>query len=149
LPSKKKKRSRATISRIMALVRSKGTDPEIQLRKELRKLGRKFRVNPAYFPGSPDFLFPAERIAIFVDGDFWHGHQWRLRGLASLERQFASSKNKKYWIRKIKTNVARDKRVNRALSRLGWRVIRLWESDLKKNLPKCLKRVRGEMESFK
>lgn len=140
------KRKPAVISRIMAAVHSRGTGPEIQLRKALRVLGRRFRSHPSNVPGHPDFVFPRERVAVFVDGDFWHGHQWRLRGLSSLASQFSRSKNRNYWTRKITRNVERDKQTNRELRRLGWQVVRLWESDLKKNLEKCVSRVQRVVE---
>lgn len=140
------KRDSVTISKIMASVRSKGTRPEIQLKKYLRLIGRRFRSHPANIPGRPDFIFPKERVAVFLDGDFWHGHQWRVRALPSLNRQFSASKNKAYWIEKIKRNVARDRRITRRLHRLGWHVVRLWESDLKKDFVKCLKRVQRKVE---
>src|SRR5205807_6919308 len=104
-----KKRDAAVISRIMAAVHSQDTGPEIQLRRPLRILGRRLRSHPANVPGHPDFVFPRERVAVFVDGDFWHGRQWRLRGLSSLASQFSRSRNKSYWTRKITRNIERDK----------------------------------------
>ncbi|WP_197685501.1 very short patch repair endonuclease [Nitrospira japonica] len=102
----------------MAAVRSKNTTPELTLKKALRTLQRKFRSHPSNIPGRPDFAFPNQRVAIFVDGDFWHGRQWKLRGLESLDRQFSRCLNKEYWIKKINRNVQRDKSNTRMLRRL-------------------------------
>lgn len=78
---------------------------------------------------------------MFVDGDFWHGRQWRLRGLRSLQSQFRSTANRSYWVRKISGNIRRDARVTRQLRRMGWRVVRIWESELKFNIEGCIRRI--------
>ena len=142
------KRDSVLISKIMAAVHSKNTLPEIRLRKALRTLGRRLRSHPLNIPGHPDLVFTKERVAVFVDGDFWHGRQWRLRKLPSLEHQFSESKNRSYWIQKISRNVERDKRTTRELRRLGWTVIRVWESDLNKNMDKCVLRIQRTMKEL-
>jgi DNA mismatch endonuclease (patch repair protein) len=71
---------------------------------------------------------------VFVDGDFWHGNTWRLRGATSLEDYLDSLSNAEFWRRKININIARDQAVNHELHQTGWRVIRLWESDLHNDL---------------
>jgi DNA mismatch endonuclease (patch repair protein) len=129
------------ISRIMAAVRSNQTRPERLLRRGVQNLGRTYRLWDKNLPGCPDLVFPEDRLAVFVDGDFWHGRQWRLRGHRSLASQFASAPNRKYWIEKITRNIARDRRASRRLRRLGWRVLRIWESDLLSDRERCLKRV--------
>lgn len=139
-------RDPALTSRIMAAVRSRGTKPEIRLQQALRALKRRFRLHPPDVPGSPDIVFPRERVAVFLDGDFWHGRQWRLRGLKSLASQFSRSPNRAYWIQKITRNVQRDRRTTRGLRRLGWHVVRLWESDLTKNADRCVRRVQRVLE---
>lgn len=125
----------------MAAVRSKNTGPEAILKRALRASGLKFRSHPENVLGRPDLVFPRKKVAVFVDGDFWHGRQWRLRGLSSLEKQFSRSKNRSYWIRKIKNNIKRDKRTTRYLRRLGWHVMRVWESDLKSDPRRLVSRV--------
>jgi DNA mismatch endonuclease (patch repair protein) len=130
----------------MAAVRSTGTEPERQLRRAARGLGRRFRVCVADIPGRPDVVFPAEQVAVFVDGDFWHGRQWRLRGHSSLESQFARSHNRAYWVEKITRNARRDRQTTRRLRKLGWHVVRLWESDLRARPERCIKRVRVALE---
>ncbi len=70
----------------------------------------------------------AKRLAVFVDGDFWHGNAWRLRGLPSIEAQFPT--NTEWWTAKIRRNVERDREVTEQLEASGWRVVRVWESDV-------------------
>lgn len=140
------KRDPLLTSRIMAKVRSKGTGPEIQLQSALRTLKRRCALHPSNLPGQPDFAFPRERLAVFVDGDFWHGRQWKTRGLSSLESQFSRSKNRTYWIQKITRNIRRDRQVSRQLWKLGWHVIRLWESDLNVKPDQCVQRIKRALE---
>ncbi|VAX24470.1 hypothetical protein MNBD_NITROSPINAE03-1980 [hydrothermal vent metagenome] len=71
---------------------------------------------------------------VFVDGDFWHGGQWKRRGFKSLDAQLQKVNNKKYWIEKIKKNMARDTKNNEKLKKAGYKVIRVWESDINKRL---------------
>ena len=130
-------RDPALTSRIMAAVRSRDTTPEIRFRRALRALGRRYRVCVKGLPGCPDLVFPVERVAVFVDGDFWHGRQWRLRGHVSLESQFARSHHRTYWVEKITRNVQRDRQTTRRLRKLGWRVVRVWESDVRSRLGRC------------
>lgn len=142
----RKERDRALVSRIMSSVRSRDTKPELWLRAALRAAGLRFSLYPDNLPGRPDFVFLRERVVVFVDGDFWHGHQWQLRGLTSLSSQFRGSPNRAYWIRKITRNVERDAKVTRALRRRGWSVVRIWESDLKRNPEGSVRRVHRALE---
>ncbi|HEY4526896.1 MAG TPA: very short patch repair endonuclease [Candidatus Paceibacterota bacterium] len=123
----KKKRSE-----IMALIRSKNTKPEIALRKLVSAtaypLGYRYQLHYKKLPGKPDIVFVSKKVAVFVDGSFWHGH--RLKNGQALPR--------KYWLPKIKRNMERDKEVNLELKKMGWKVIRVWEHDLKKNQKKTL-----------
>lgn len=144
--SKNAKRDPSVISRIMSRVRSRDTQPELWLRRALRTEGVRFRVYAKNLPGHPDFVFLRERLVLFLDGDFWHGRQWRLRGLPSLTHQFSRSPNRTYWVRKITRNLERDAEVTRTLRRLGWRVVRIWESDLKTHPARCLRRVHRALE---
>ncbi len=135
------RRDRALVSRIMAAVRSTDTEPERVLALALKRAGLRYRRHVGDLRGRPDFVFVAERVVVFVDGDFWHGRQWKRRRLPSLDRQFARSANRTYWVEKITRNVRRDAAVSRALRRQGWCVVRLWESDLRGNLDRCVARV--------
>jgi DNA mismatch endonuclease, patch repair protein len=116
-------------SRIMAAVRSRDTKPELALRSALWRRGLRYRLQ-AKLPGKPDIVFPGRRVAVFVDGDFWHGNAWRVRGLASFEAQFTNINNGEFWQQKILSNMRRDSHVNDVLSNSGWTVFRVFESSL-------------------
>ena len=135
------------VSRRMRAVRRKNTAPEEALRKELRRNRLQYRSNQPLLPGKPDIVLTRYKIALFVDGDFWHGNQWKIRGYRSLKSQLERVSNKKYWLAKITRNIERDKRVNEELRQLGWKVIRFWESDLKLNISRCLNDVRKAIRS--
>lgn len=129
------------VSAIMRRVRSKGTGPEIALRKGLWSRGLRYRIAPAGLTGKPDIVLPSKRLAIFVDGDFWHGNQWRNRRLSALEDQFQESATKEYWLRKIRRNMSRDCANTATLLSEGWSVIRFWESDIGADLHGCTELV--------
>lgn len=118
-----------TSSRIKARVRGSDTKPEMRLRRALWARGLRYRVHDRQLPGSPDILFPRERLAIFCDGDFWHGRDW-----PALRRKLQGRANPGYWIPKIKSNIDRDKRQVEQLKRLGWTVVRVWESSISKDV---------------
>lgn len=108
-------------SQIMSSVKNRNTKPEMFLRRALWKNDIKnYRVHPKIF-GSPDIYFPKLRVAIFVDGCFWHGCQ---------KCYSPPSTNKKFWSKKIKINTSRDKEVNRELKKIGVCVLRVWEHDI-------------------
>lgn len=119
----------------MSHIRSKDTKPEVLLRKALWKRGIRYRKNYAALPGKPDIVLTRYKIAVFVDGDFWHarGHQ------DSPGEQVAS--NKEYWQKKLRNNVERDKAVNDVLTEDGWLVLRFWSSDVMKHLDDCIKQI--------
>jgi len=108
--------------KIMSAVKSKNTKPEIKLRRELWSRGLRFRVNYKKLFGKPDIVFTKAKIVIFCDGDFWHGHNWAIRGLPSLNAEL--EKYNKYWSLKILTNIERDKKVTFKLEKDGWIVLR-------------------------
>ena len=119
----------------MQHIRSKDTKAEIMLRKALWHKRLRYRKNVKNLPGTPDIVFTKKRIAIFVDGDFWHarGHQDKPG------EQVAT--NKDFWRKKLTENVERDKFVNDALLEQGWLVLRFWESDVKKDLKRCVDEI--------
>lgn len=119
----------------MQSVHSENTKPEVILRKALWHRGIRYRKNYSALPGKPDIVLTRQKIAIFVDGDFWHarGHQ------QNPGEQVKS--HKEYWEPKLKRNVERDKEVNDMLTELGWIVLRFWESDIKKNLEGCIQEI--------
>ena len=137
------------VSKTMAKVKSENTGPEILLRKKLWERGHRYRLHRASLPGKPDIVFVSLKVAVFVDGDYWHGRQWRLRGFKSLDDQLKNINNKEYWKAKIEKNMARDREVNARLKKAGWKVIRVWESDLKKNPRRAVDRIERELEKRK
>jgi len=110
------------------LAKVKGTDTlgEKLLRSVLWKLGFRFRKNVRSLPGKPDVVFQRERVAVFCDGDFWHGRNWQKD-----RRRLAAGPNAPYWVAKIKANRERDKRYNKELKKDGWSILRFWESDVR------------------
>ena len=115
----------------MANVRGTNTRVERLLRSRLHKLGLRFRKNLTTVFGCPDIVFPAKRLAIFVDGDYWHGRILVDAGIEALRSSLKTS-NREFWVRKIQSNVERDRKVNGELERAGWRVLRFWETDVKR-----------------
>jgi len=126
-------------SRLMQKIKSDKTSPEILLQKLLRKERIKFKKNYHNLPGVPDLVLFNKKIAIFVDGEFWHGFQWKTK-----KRKLKA--NRVYWIPKIEKNILRDKRNNKKLRKEGWKVIRLWQHQIKKDTTKCLKRIKDTMK---
>ncbi len=115
----------------MSKIRGKNTSIERVVRSELHRLGYRFRIHDRNLPGSPDIVMNPRKIAVFVDGDFWHG------------KRFAQWKGKlsPFWRDKIQTNILRDQRNFRRLKKQGWRVIRIWESQLKKDKEAAISRL--------
>lgn len=119
----------STSSRIARASSAKrDTQPEQLLRRAIRATGLRYRLDVASLPGRPDLVIPAARVAVFCDGDFWHGRHLQRR-LAKL----AKGHNASYWVAKIAGNVARDRRIRRALRKSGWKVLRFWESAVRAN----------------
>jgi DNA mismatch endonuclease (patch repair protein) len=128
--------SPAKRSSLMSRIRSKNTGPEKAVIAELAALGLSFETHSSDLDGRPDILFRAERLAVFVDGDFWHG--WRF----PLWRHKLSHR----WQEKIAANRARDKRNFRRLRRAEWRVLRIWEHQVEQALPTCVQRILSAIE---
>ncbi len=137
------------VSKTMRAVKGTDTSPEIALRKALWAKGMRYRLHVAKLPGKPDIVFTSAKVAVFVDGDYWHGNQWRLRGFKSLEEQLAKVHNRAYWEKKIKGNMERDKKNNALLRKAGWKVMRVWESDIKKRPATAVGQIVKAVESRK
>ena len=125
----------------MRAVKSRDTRPEIRFRKELWRQGFRSILNCADMFGKPDLVLKKRRAVIFIDGDFWHGAQWKRRGFHSLNDQLKKVNNKTYWIKKIKRNMERDHKVNEEYLRNGWAVVRFWESEVNRNIQGCIKKL--------
>lgn len=126
---------KATRSRIMSGVRRSRTAPEMLLADTLRRCGLRIRQEAVELPGSPDIVLDHPRIAVFVDGDFWHGRDW-------FERGIAPKQNRDFWIAKFEVNGKRDRLVDARLRARGWSVMRLWASEIRKNPPSAATAVR-------
>jgi len=114
----------------MSAVKSRNTTPELLLRKAVWRRGGRFFTTPGWkkltnhkVPGSPDLIFPRARLAVFVDGCFWHGCP---------QHYTNPDDNREFWHRKLETNRARDRAVDAKLSAEGWHVLRIWEHELRK-----------------
>ena len=122
-------------SKIMSRIRSKNTSPEQTLRKELWKRGLRYRVHYE-IPGRPDIVFPKQKVAIFVDGCFWH----MCPSCFSMPKS-----NLDYWEPKLKRNIMRDKRINAMLEKQGWKVIRIWEHEIKQGTKEIVNLIVQEL----
>jgi DNA mismatch endonuclease (patch repair protein) len=133
-------RSKAVTSAMMAAVRGRGNRAELLLRRELWKRGLRYRLYDTHLEGRPDLTFRRARLVVFVDGDFWHG-----RGLIQDgPRAFAGTlrtRRRKWWLQKLSRNAERDRQVTSVLRSQGWRVLRLWESDVLRQLQRAADRV--------
>lgn len=121
----------------MASVGPKDSKAEIALRRELHARGLRYRLHANDIPGKPDLVIRSRKIAIFVDGDLWHGNpdEIRRRGRDSIADLFPTKTE--WWVAKIERNIARDKEVTKELKARGWTVVRVWEHDVLQDAPAC------------
>ena len=126
--------------RNMRAIRSKDTSIEVMLRKELFRRGVRFRVHKTYCGVSCDISIAKYKLAVFCDGDFWHGKSYAAH---------PSATNRKYWDEKIARNVERDLEQTMLLRDNGWTVLRFWESDIKKDKEKCVDEIVSMIEKRK
>jgi DNA mismatch endonuclease (patch repair protein) len=116
----------------MSRIRRRDTLPELLLRRAVWAAGlRGYRIDRRGLPGRPDLSWGVKRVAVFVDGAFWHGHP----------SAFTPGKSGAYWDGKIKRNMERDRAVDSALEEMGWVVIRLWDFEVKRELEVCVGRI--------
>jgi len=123
----------------MAAVRSKDTKPELVLRRALWARGHRYRLYAEDVLGCPDLVFRSKRVVVFVDGDFWHGRLIQEGQRERFAQQFR--RRRKWWLAKVQRNVERDRRVREALEAEGWIVVRIWESDVLKEVDGAIGRV--------
>lgn len=121
-------------SELMGKIKSRNTKPELKLKKTLWSLGFRYRKNYKDLPGCPDIVFIKNKLAIFVDGEFWHGYNWP-------EKNAKIKTNRDFWIPKIERNIQRDKQINQLLMDMGWNVIRFWEHEIKKDFDNCIEKI--------
>lgn len=118
----------------MQRIRSKDTKIELCLRKALWHRGFRYRKNYSDLPGKPDIVLTKYRIAIFCDGEFFHGKDWDVQ-----MPKLKNSNNGDFWINKISRNIERDNEVDKELLFLGWTVIRFWGKDILNNTDECIR----------
>lgn len=118
-------------SKRMSAIRSTNTKDEVRLAKALWALGYRYRKNNKTVFGKPDFTFKKIKLAIFVDGEFFHGKNW------DIDRNRIKT-NSEFWIKKIERNMQRDIEVNAYLESQNWKILRFWSNDIKKNLDSCI-----------
>ena len=127
------------ISKRMSNVSLKGGKAETALAKALWHNNVRYRKNYRKLPGSPDIAITKYNIAVFVDGEFWHGENWEIR-------KSKLKSNREYWIEKIEENMARDKRNDQLLIDMGWTPIHFWEKEVNKDLDKCVTIVLNQIK---
>lgn len=132
-------RSKETTHKIMSSIRATDTRPELMMRKELWHRGLRYRIHQRNLPGKPDIVFSRAKLVVFCDGDYWHGHNWAIRGMASLDEELGSYSE--YWKSKILRNIERDLNETKTLEANGWMVIRIWESQIKEDVAACADKV--------
>ncbi len=118
----------------MSKIRGKNTKPELLFRKALWNKGVRYRINSKKLPGKPDVSIQKYKLAIFIDGEFWHGYNWD-------ERRNKIKSNRGFWVPKIERNMQRDEEVNQLLEDMDYTVFRFWEQDVKNELDKCINDV--------
>ncbi len=122
--------------------KSTGTKPELLLAKTLFARGHRYRKNDKTVFGKPDLTFKKIKLAIFVDGEFWHGKDWN-------DRKNDHKTNKEFWKTKIERNIERDKEVNEELKKQGWQILRFWSKDVEKKLISCVLQIESEIKDLK
>ncbi|KLS76347.1 HpaII very short patch repair endonuclease [Neisseria gonorrhoeae MU_NG18] len=115
--------------------KSTGTKPELVLAKAMWALGLRYRKNSGSIFGKPDFSFKKYKVAVFVDGEFWHGKDWE-------QKKAVIKGNREFWIAKIERNIQRDIEVTGRLKAEGWTVLRFWSNDVVKNTTCCAEKVK-------
>lgn len=135
------KKTKEQISFNMKQVKNKDSAIEITLRKELWNRGLRYQKNVTKILGKPDLVFKGKKVAVFCDSEFWHGYNWEER-----KKDFKS--HQEFWIPKIERNMQRDIEVTEELQKQGWKVLRFWGNEIKRNVSGCAdiieKTVRGE-----
>ncbi|MGP1991640.1 very short patch repair endonuclease [Zobellia laminariae] len=128
-------------SKIMSKIKGKNSKPELAFRKALYAAGYRYRIDYNKLIGKPDIVLKKYKTVIFIDGEYWHGYNWE-------ERKPKVKTNREFWIAKIERNIQRDQEVNRELDLLEYKVFRFWETEIKKELDRCLAEVIQHLESY-
>ena len=126
----------------MRAVKSTNTKSEVALAKALYVRGYRYRKNNKSVLGKPDITFKNIKLAIFIDGEFWHGKDWG-------KKKFEIKSNRDFWFKKIEANIKRDKKVRSILKKEGWRVLRFWDKSVEKSLGNCILKIENEIKRIK
>jgi DNA mismatch endonuclease (patch repair protein) len=140
-------RDAAITSQIMGKIKRRDTAPELILRRALHSMGIRYRVDSKKIFGRPDISIMKYKLAVFVDGDFWHGNEHNIRRLSRLEDLFPT--NSGFWCKKIQANIERDRQVSQRLSQEGWTVIRIWASVILSNPNEAAKSIYSVLEKIR
>ncbi len=127
-------------SYIMRRIKGKNTSPELLFRKKLWSFGFRYRVNVSKVQGNPDVYIQKYKVAVFIDGEFWHGFNWE-------KKKERIKSNRDYWIPKIERNIKRDHMNTKLLEAEGIKVFRFWGREIKKDLDRCVNDVVAYIES--
>jgi len=130
--------SREKRSYLMSRIRGKNTKIELSLKEKLESAGLDFEMHPKMI-GNPDFILKQQKLAIFCDGDFWHGYRLGPKKL---------SKMSKYWSKKIVRNKVNAKKADKILQKGGWKVLRFWEHQIEKDVDWCIGKIIKELKSL-
>ena len=128
-------------SELMKKIPSKNTKPELKLRKVLWSVGLRYRINDKTLPGKPDISIKKYMLAIFIDGEFWHGYNWS-------EKKQKIKSNRNYWIPKIENNILNDYENNVQLEYLGYKIFRFWANEINKNIGNCIYQILEYIQEF-
>ncbi|MBQ4414925.1 MAG: very short patch repair endonuclease [Methanomicrobium sp.] len=127
----------------MRKIKNKDSVIELTLRKALWNEGIRYRKNWQKLPGKPDIVITKYKTAIFCDSEFFHGKDW-----LKLKKQLSNSNNSEFWIDKIQRNIQRDQEVNKELHDLGWKVLRFWGNDIKKDTNRCVLEIKNALSDL-
>ena len=123
-------------SKNMKNIKSSDTKIEIMLRKALWNKGYRYRKNVKSLPGKPDIVITKYKIAVFCDGEFFHGKDWEL-----MREKLETSNNGEFWIKKISRNIEHDDEVDKELTYMGYTVLRFWGKDIKQHIDDCVQAI--------
>lgn len=124
----------------MSKIGGKDTKPEIKFRKALWHAGYRYLKNYKKLKGKPDVVMKKYKTVVFIDGEFWHGYNWK-------EKKETIKSNRKFWIPKIERNMQRDREVNQFLREKGYKVFRFWQKEIKNELEESLNKVITHLEN--
>ena len=127
------------VNKKMQAIKASGTKPELLMAKALWAKGYRYRKNNKSVFGTPDLTFKGNKLAIFVDGEYFHGKDWDTE-------KYRIKTNRNFWWSKIESNMKRDKQVNEELVKRGWKVLRFWSKEIRKNLASCIEEIEQNLK---